>query len=214
MIEQETKSGPLSPDQQATIAKAEIEKIAQVVPAKIKTDAELAEANELLTRVRQTVKNVKAQKEPVIKGLNDQIRAIRGWFKPFEDEAQIVEKAIAGAILEYKDRVDQRAQRQAAKIEAKVDAGEITLSEGMGKLSGVKQVDTTTRSESGSTQVRVTRKARIVDAAALPASYFLRPRVLEALRIEVQDDVVRKKLPCPTGAEIYEEKGLAVSTNG
>jgi hypothetical protein len=212
-METEQKAEGLTPAQNAEIALAEVQKLSDGVPEKIKTEAELNAANELLAQIRKTTKAIKAQKDPVIKSLEEQKKTIRSWFAPAEERAAAVENTIKAAILDYNRRLEQAAARRAKAIENKVDEGKMSISEGMAKISTVKQAPTSVRTASGGTTVRVTKKLRIIDPSALPAGYFLRPRVLEALRQEVQIDVFQMKLDCPPGAEVYEEKGLAVSTN-
>jgi hypothetical protein len=210
-VEKESKAEGLSPDQQATIAHTELKKLAEKTPVKIKNDEELKEATELLGHIKRTAKNTKAIKDPVVKGLRAQITAINGWFKPAEEAATAAERDIKAAIVEYHDRVARRAEKSAERIEEKVDKGEMDLQTGISKLSNIKQADNVTRTDAGTSQIRIVKKVKITNAGALPAHYFLRPRVLEALRMEVHEDVIRQKKPLPAGAEIYEEKGVAIN---
>lgn len=213
-MESESKGELLSPDQQAIIANREAQKLDDAVAEiNIKNDADLAAATEMLAQVKATAKNIDAQKSPIVKGLNEQIKAIRLLFKPSEDRLSNAERVLKAGILKYHEMVAKKAEKSAKRIEGKVDAGEMDLQTGMGKLSNIKQAQTISHAASGSAQIRVVKKVRITDAAALPASYFLRPSVLEALRKEVSADVLQKKLPCPTGAEVYEEKGVAVNAS-
>ncbi len=48
-----------------------------------------------------------------------------------------------------------------------------------------------------------------MNVAEIPAKYFLRERVLEAIRLEVADDV-RNGLPTPPGAEWITETNVVV----
>lgn len=210
-MERQQKGEVLSPDQQAIIAQRESEKLELLVQqaSVIKSDVDLRNATEMLAQVKLVSKNIKGQKDPIIKDLMSSISRVRALFKPAEDRLTEAERILKTAILSYHEKVEARAAKKAEKIEAAVDAGELDMADGMAKLAKVKQADTVVNATSGSAQIRVTKKLRITDAAALPAHYFMRPRVLEALRIEVAEDVLRNKLPVPTGAEVYEEKGVA-----
>ncbi len=208
-MESESKGELISPDQQATIATKEMKKLAAKVPTKISNDTELKDATELLARIKMTIKNTKAVKDPVIKGLNEQVKTIRSWFKPAEDDAANAERAITQAILKYHQVVEARAAKKAAKVEEKIDTGEMTMQQGLGKITNIKQAQDTVQTDAGTSSIVRRQRVRITDPAALPASYFLRERVVFALTQEVSADVLRLKKPCPPGAELYEEKGLS-----
>jgi hypothetical protein len=209
-MEQQQKAGDLTPAQVAEIAKRESQPlIAQAINLTIKNDEQLKGAATMLAQVKSISKNVKAQKDPIVKNLNEALKNVRELFKPTELGLSDAEAAIKKAILDYTQKQIAKAEKKAAKIEAKVDDGEMTLQDGMNKLGKIKQASTNVEVDNGSAQIRTVKKLRITDPALLPPSYFLRESVLEALRKEVAADVLRGGQPCPTGAEVYEEQTVA-----
>lgn len=209
-METETRGEVLSPDQQATIAQNETQKlVAQFDKTRIRKDADLKNATELLSQIKKVSRDIRNQKDGIIKPLNASIKNVRELFKKPEEMLAGIERDLKESIIKYHDEVEKRAANKAAKVEAKIDAGEMKVDEGMAKLTNIKQAETTVKSETGSAQVRIIKKLRITNPAELPASYLTRPSVMEALRKEVQNDVFRLKKDVPAGAEVYEEKGVA-----
>lgn len=192
------------------IAKTESETmLGQAAAITIRKEADLPAAADLLKQVKTAAKNIGLKKSAIVSPLNQSLKEVRDLFRPIEGQLTEAEKAIKTAMVKYHNQVEARAAKQAAKVEAKVDAGEMPLAQGMGKISSIKQAPTAAKGETGGAQFREVRKVRIVDPSQLPVAYFLRPRVLEALRMEVSNDVLKLNLPVPAGAEEYKEKGVA-----
>ncbi len=175
----------------------------------IRSETQLKGATEALAIVRSTQKNIKKQKDPIVKGINESLKLVRDLFRPAEEKLAAAESNLKTAMLKYQQRVEAKAVKQADAIEEKVDSGEMGLQEGMGKLSNIKQAPKSVQTESGGIQYRVVKKIRIVNVGELPPSYFMRESVVEALRKEVANDVLRQHKEVPTGAELYEEKIVA-----
>lgn len=199
-----------APNKDVEVAKREAQKLYQTsTEFKIRKDADLLVAADQLKTIKTAAKNVKAQKDAIIKPAQLAIANTRDLFKPIETYLADAEKALKTGISKYHDRVEKAAAKKAAEIEQKIDAGELGIDEGVAKAGAIKQAPTSVKTETGGVQFRVTKKVRITSVAALPASYLSRPRVLEALRMEVSEDVLKNKQPCPAGAEIYEVKTVA-----
>lgn len=199
---------------EATIAKIETAKLkdrsAGIV---IRKEADLAEATEMLAQIKLVGKNIKKKKDPMVDRLKDAINDIKELFKPAEDQLAEAEKAIKATILKYHDRVEAKAAEKQKALEDKMDAGDVSFEEGMEVANKIKQPTSTVKSGYGTTSVgQGARKIRILDATKLPRSYFMRPRVLEALRLEVSADVLKDGAPLPDGAEIYREKTVTTRT--
>ncbi len=194
----------------ATVATRESQKIAeQAEGLVIKNDEGLRSATEMLAHIRTIKKNIKAQKDPITKNLTATLKQVRELFRPSEDQLSVAESVVKSAMLKYEQKVSAAAAKKAEKIEAKVDAGEMELSDGMGKLNSIKQAPKSVATENGGAQFRTVKKIRITNVGDLPPSYFMRERVVEALRMEVAQDVLKEHKECPTGAELYEEKVVA-----
>ena len=191
------------------MAEREVDKLQfGVIKAKrIKNREGLEEATGFLLEIKAVSKGIADKKNPIIKGLNDSIKEIRALFEPAEDRLFQAEGSVKSSILEYNMRVEEKAEREAAKIEKKVDEGKMKLSTGMGKISNIEQASQPVQTKSGSVQFRTIKRIKITDVSKLKV-YMMRPRVQEAMRIEIVEDV-RKGMSVPDGAEQYEEKVVA-----
>lgn len=210
----EEKGELLKPEQLATIAENESNKIALTIETnfvKIKNAQQLEEANEALGNIKRMSKNIKEQKDPIIKDLNASLKRIRELFKPAETRLDEAERKIKAAIIDYSEREAAKAAKKAAKIEEKLDNEEITSEQALKRLEKVEAPTNSFVTKGAQTTIRVTKDIKIIDVASLPAQYFLRPDVVEALRKEVKKDVLRNGLPLPAGAEIIEIKNASVS---
>lgn len=202
-------------EKQVVIARAETEKlVTQTNKLVIRKDADLEQAAEFLAQVKRASKNVKLKKDTVMKPLNTALKAARELFKPLEDQLNEAEGLIKTAMLKYQSQVEARAARQADKIEAAVESGELDLVDAMAGVGNIKQAPTSVITDNGTVSFKEgPRKVRITDPSIIPTKYFLNERVIEALRLAVTEDVIKKGLPCPPGAEVYREKQVAGRTN-
>lgn len=182
----------------------------QIYKMKITSEASMNEATEVLISVKKMLKEIEKRRKSITQPLNLAIKNVNAMFKDPSERLTDAEKMIKEAMIKYQERIERRAAKKADKIEAQVDSGDLTMQEAMGKLSNVKEAKNGASVESGSTNVRTITKIRITNPAELPPKYFLRPRVIEALRLEVEEDVRKKGEPVPTGAEKYEDKQVAV----
>lgn len=198
---------------EVAIANAEALKLSeQVTKVTIRSDADLNQATTTLADIKRTAKDIETRRKALVDPLNGVVKDINAMFKEPSSKLAAAETIIKQAMIKYQTAVEARAAKKAEKIEQAVDSGDMEMGDAMGKLSSIKQAPTNVSTGSGSAAFKVVKKIRIADASALPASYFMRPRVLEALRVEVEEDVKRKGLPLPAGAEEYEERQVAVRT--
>jgi hypothetical protein len=198
-------------NKEVIIASREAEKLSEEVYAiKIRSAADLKTATEKLAQIKKMHKEIEARRKSFVNPLNGVIKEINAQFKNPLDRLTDASSLITKAMIKYQSQIDARAAKKAEKIEASVDSGEMDVVEAMGKLSGVTQAPQTVRSEAGTASFRTVKKFNIVDPFKLPPSYFTRPRVLEALRLEVESDVKLKALPVPDGVEVTEEKQVSM----
>jgi len=196
---------------EAAIATTEAGKLSeQVYAIKIRKDQDVTEATEKLVEIKRIHKNIDTRRKTITSPLRKAIKDIDELFKEPLAQLKDSEALIKEAIIKYHEAVERRAAKRADKIESQADAGEIGIADTMGKISNIKQAESHVRTENGSANIRTITRIRITDPSKVPTKYFLRPRVIEALRIEVEDDVRRLGGEVPTGAEKYEEKNLAV----
>ncbi len=200
-------------DKEVVIATKEAEKLSELVyKIKIRSDADLSSATEQLGAIKKMRTEIDKRRKSFVDPLNKVVKDINAEFKNPLDRLKDAEALIKEAMIKYQAQVEARAAKRAEKIENAVDAGEMEMGDAMGKLSNIKQAPTAVAGANGSASFKVVKKIRITDPGSLPATYFLRPRVLEALRMEVEDDVKRKGMPLPEGAQEYEDRQVAVRT--
>lgn len=197
-------------EKEVALAKQEADKLTVALNEVrvIKTEVGFVQAGTFLIAVKDASRKIASKKDPIIKSLNLAIKEVRDLFREPEERLSNAERTVKNSMLQYQEKLAAKAATASQKIEQKVDAGEMKLSEGVGKLANVKQAPTVVQTDKGKVQFKVIKKIRIVNSAELPAKYLIRDRVLEAFRLEVAEDV-RNGDPVPAGAEEYEEKVVA-----
>ncbi len=197
---------------EAQIATREAEKLSgEVLSLKIKKEADLGPATELLTKIKSTAKDIEKRRKEITQPLNLALKSVNALFKEPADKLNAAEDLIKKALLEYQQKVDRAAQKKIGKIEGQVDAGEMEMSDAMDKLGKVKQGPQNIQAESGGAHFQGRKQLKIVDISQIPQRYFLRDRVLEAVRLEVAEDV-RNGAPLPPGAEYVTVTSVVVRT--
>lgn len=193
----------------ADIAKNEVAKITKAVKKlDIKNADQFDEASKMLVEIKKVGKNIKKQKDDIIKPLQLSVKNTRELFAPIETELGEQEEALRAGLLKYQEKMAKRAEKKAEKIEEAVDAGEMGLQEGMGKMSNIKQAPSTVNTGDGSVGFRVIRKVRVIDVGLIPARYLMNEKVAAALAAAVRKDAL-DGVTIP-GVEVYEEKQTAV----
>lgn len=179
---------------------------------KIRKDADLTAATGQVSEIKRLYKNIDGKRKSITAPLRQAIKEVDDLFKEPLTSLKTAEDTIKTEMLRYSDQVERAAARRAEKIEGQVDAGELDMGSAMGKLGSIKQAESSVKADTGSAQFKTVTKIRIVNVGDIPPKYLLRPRVLEAIRIEVEEDVRKKGEQVPAGAESYEERQVAVRT--
>ena len=203
---------PKSAERESQLAIKEAEKLSsQVIKAKIRKEADLEIATELLSQIKTTLKEVEKKRKTITQPLNLALKNINSLFKEPADKLKDAEGVLKTAILDYQERIEKRAEKRIGKIEDQVDSGDLEMSDAMDKLSNVNQGFNQVNTESGGVHFQVRKNIKIEDVSKLPPKYFLRDSVLEALRKEVSADV-KAGIPIPDGAIWVEEKSVVART--
>lgn len=181
----------------------------------IKTDDDLKQAVDMLSSVKLNAKTLKTKKSAALDPLKASIEEINSWFKPAEDHLSNMEQVAKDAILVYQEAREAASRKQIASIERRLDKGTLSIDKATAKLTAVDQLDSSIQTANGGIQFRQSpAKVRITDAQALLAAYpelLKTERVLEALRMEVTDCVVKRGLSVP-GVEVYRDRVVAGTT--
>lgn len=193
------------------IAKNEVVKIkADVAKLDIKTADQFDEASKVLVTIKKVGKNIEKQKDDIVKPLQLSVKNVRELFAPIEADLSEQEEVLRKGLLAYQEKQAKKAQKKAEKIEEAVDNGDMSLQDGMGKMSNIKQAPSTVNTGKGSVSFKTIRKVRIFDVGLLPARYLMNEKVVAALASAVRKDAL-EGITIP-GVQVYEEKQTAVRT--
>ena len=207
-----------------TILKGTVTKLQNKANEIVINDSEtLAQAVDIVAKLKESGTNLKTLKESITKPLNEALKNARGMFAPVEEDHEKAEALVKRKILDYKQEQDRIAREkeaeiarklaeEKAKLDAKVEAGEITeekadatfgkkLEKAEEKIDNIDRVENTTQGKVGVVQVRKIKKVRITDENAIPRSY------LKVDEVAVRRDAL-SGIQIP-GVEVYEEEQLA-----
>lgn len=173
----------------------------------IDSNESLAQATDILSKIKAASKDVKNRKEEITKPLNDALKSARSLFKPIEDDLATAERTIKGKMLDYSNEVERKAAEQAAKLEKRVEKGTMRVDTAMRKMDDIETVGSSVQGESGSIQFRTVRNIKIVDPTKIPLKYMMNEKVLAAISAAVRTDVLNGTKV--DGVEIVEEKQIA-----
>lgn len=173
----------------------------------IDSNESLAQATDILSKIKTASKDVKNRKEEITKPLNDALKSARSLFKPIEDDLATAERTIKGKMLDYSNEVERKAAEQAAKLEKRVEKGTMRVDTAMRKMDDIETVGSSVQGESGSIQFRTVRNIKIVDPTKIPLKYMMNEKVLAAISAAVRTDVLNGTKV--DGVEIVEEKQIA-----
>ena len=179
---------------------------------KIESAEDYAKAGEFLAQVKKYAKQFKAEKTAVLKPIKDLVKAYEETLKPTADDLSNIEHHLKQKMLLWNEEQSKKAAEEAAKLEKKIESGYIKNPETISRnMAGIETVN---NAEAGVTESMVT-KIRITDISKIPAEYFSRPRVIEALMVELRKDGLGNKaqgiapIDIP-GTEKYQEKQLSM----
>lgn len=174
---------------------------------KIKSETDLKTAIDGLGKIKNALKNITEKKDSIIRPLNLSIKEVRDLFRAPETMLSEAEQHIKREMIAWQQKVAEKARKKEEKIEKKVEAGEMSLSNAMDKLSDVPRVEGKVEASNASVQFKTIRKVRIVDHLKIPARYYLNEAVQDALRKAVSKDALAGEVI--PGVEVYEEQQVA-----
>jgi hypothetical protein len=173
----------------------------------IDSQESLAQATDILSKIKTAAKDVKTRKEEITKPLNDALKSARSLFKPIEDDLAAAERTIKDKMLDYSNEVERKAQEQAAKLEKRVEKGTMRTDTAMRKMDEIETLGTQVQGQNGSVQFRTVRNIKIVDPTKIPLKYLMNEKVLAAISAAVRTDVLNGTKV--DGVEIVEERQVA-----
>ena len=105
--------------------------------ATIKSDDGYKEANENLIKIRAVAKMVEQGKRKQLDPANETVKAIREFWRPFEDRITQAEGLLKKAILTYKAKLQARIEQKEATISKKVEEGKISFEKAVEKVADI-----------------------------------------------------------------------------
>lgn len=173
----------------------------------IDSQESLAQATDILSKIKTSAKDVEKRKKEITDPLNAALKSARDLFKGIEADLASAERTIKDKMLDYSNEVDRKAAEQAAKLEARVEKGTMRTDTAMRKMDEIETVGSSVQGEKGSVQFRTVRNIKIVDPKKIPLKYLANEKVIAAISAAVRTDVLNGTKV--EGVEIVEEKVVA-----
>jgi len=191
-------------DKELAIIKKEVSSIVKAAQTfQVENPEQEKESVDILAKIKTTGKMLTARKEEITRPLMTSLSKIRDLFKPRELELAEAEKIIKSKVLAYRIEQDEKAEKEKARIAARVEKGTMKPETAGQKLAAIPDTAKTVVSSSGSKLSTVTvQKVRILDEQSIPREYLV-PDLAKITNAILKEGAV---IP---GVEKYEEKRLA-----
>lgn len=189
-------------DKELGVVKMQVSKAMVAVNSlAIDTSMDYAKADELLSKVKQVGKIIKAKKEEITKPLNESLKAVRELFKPIEQDYENCEDIIKRKMLDFRITEEKRIESEKVKIANKVESGYIKNETAIEKLNEVGDVKENLKEVGVKSSTRKLPRVRILDEMAIPREYL----GIDMTKV-LNDLKVGKTI---AGAELYYETIIA-----
>lgn len=181
---------------QEVIKKAEKEVSTIVDYSKVVVNSQptLAKAHQQLGILKGVKKNIKEQKDGIVKPINEALKNIRELFAPVEKKINVIEDYLKGQVLDYNQKLAEEEKKKEKEAAEKLAKGE-----DIGKAT--KSLEKTQEKKAAIKNVRKIKKLKITDVNKIPREFMIpdevkiRQALLAGAKVE--------------GAELYEEEILA-----
>lgn len=178
---------------------------------KIRSDEQYEKSSALLVEVKKVGKLIEQEKRKQLDPANATVKAIREFWKKFEEKYEDAETSLKTAVLEYKKKLDARNQQKAETIANKVEEGKMSFEKGAEKMAEIENKPTTHEG----VKAKKIKKVRFAELNALKDEQIValaRGGYLEWNTVKARADALAgfdRGVSLP-GAEVYEEEILAV----
>lgn len=163
---------------------------------KITSQDKLLEAQDLRKRIVAGKKYLEEKKRSVLAPANDTVKAIRDFFRPYEEQLDSLDVSIGKAIISYKQVMDQKVQTKRDEIVKAVNEGKISFEEGAKRVE--KQ-----EVKVAEFKVRKIPTLEIVDESKIPREYLM-PN-MDKLKVAV----IKENLKVPGVERVIREIPVA-----
>ena len=166
----------------------------------IKTADDMKEATSLLSDLNKIGDSIQAEKDKVMKPLNQAIKAERARWKPIETLFDSGISALRRTMGAYQNEAKRIADEKKDKIAARVGdgKGKLRAETALAQMDEVKRPDQTVSTDEGTVKFRTAKKFEVMDITLLPIEYHLANEV--AIKQQMQAGI---ELP---GVRYYEEQ--------
>lgn len=199
-------------DELAIVNKTVEEVKATYTDRKIKNQDDVMAATNYLGQVKTTLKNIETKRKSITDPLNASLKEINNLFRAPAETLQAEETAVKRAILDYQMAEAKKIEKKQEKIEAKADAGEISVGEAMKKMEKLPEIKKSFDTGEYKVNTRTVKKVRLVDISKLPVRYLLNAEVQAVVEKVVKQDAIAEGvigLVLNDSIEVYEEKQIA-----
>lgn len=171
---------------------------------KITDDKMEKAAIEELSRINKIGDTIEEKKSAILKPLLASEKEIRELFKPLELNVKNAVLTIKEKLKAYFLAKEAKKLKDTAKINARVESGNLKMKTGVKKLNELAPLDTSVSTGGGSVQYKTVRKVRIINPKKVPAEYLVvdEPKVRQAaLALKGLGELI-------PGVEVYEDKEI------
>jgi len=159
-------------------------------------------AENLLKEIMRNEKKVAEVRGQHTRPAMDTLSFIRDLFKPAELSIADAKKVIKAKMLAYENAIDEKIEREKAKLAARVEKGTMRSDTAAGKMEALEESKNIPAVKSS---VRVVTKVRVTDLSLVPLEYLV------ADMTKITTAVLREGITIP-GVEKYEEKSIVGSS--
>ncbi len=161
----------------------------------------LKKAIAIRSGIKDVAKQVKAWKDDRIKPLQESIALLRDDVRPLELACEEATEIVDKKMLDYNRVVEANRKKEEDKINAKVDAGKMSIETASKKLEVVPEVQTSVKADKGQVSFKKVKNFRVVDLSKVPIEFHLADT--GAIRKQMYAGI---ELP---GVEYFEEDQVA-----
>lgn len=164
----------------------------------IKTDQDMESATDILSKIKQVGKLIKARKEQITEPLMESLKSARDLFKPLEQNHEEAERIIKTKMLTYQREADAKNRAEEERIAARVEKGTMREDTAIAKIEAMPEVKRSIQGKVGKVTTRKVPKYRVIDESLIPREYLVPDmgKITEALK---------KGIAVPGATIIYEE---------
>lgn len=165
---------PVNQQQELTAVKAQLTKnLNKANSLEIKDEESLAQASDILRNVKILSKDIKTRKELITKPINEGLKSVRDFFRPFEDSLASIEARIKGQMLKFEAEQRRLEREREAKLQQEVEQGKKTFSDAVQEAVEAPILATSVSGKKGTIQYRVTKAIELVNVEEVPREFMV-----------------------------------------